>query len=210
MLLCIIVVCLVIGRYRWASCLYHSHHCLPPLPPSPLPQERYHAWDRGGAGLAESRHVQRTAHSPHNSSLICQQKVALEQFFNFSCHCDIVLCLKVENPIPNLPLAIHFAVMDETSVHETFQINNHANGKIYKCIFKNMMLIEQTVTMKRKQLSLVLANKCHHHNTPPYFTSQYLTALSSGGRRWRVRNGARTCSSVQRPLLNLTQNSVRV
>lgn len=62
MLLCIIVSCLVIGRYRGASCIYHSHHHLLLLPPCPLPQERSHMWDRGGAGLAESRHIQTSAH----------------------------------------------------------------------------------------------------------------------------------------------------
>lgn len=73
-----------------------------------------------------------------------------------------------------------------------------------------MVLIDETVIVQLKQLTLVLAGKLRVFTTTPCLASQYLASLSTGGSRWRVRNGARTCSSVQRPLLNSTQNRVRV
>lgn len=107
------------------------------------------------------RHIQTAAHSPHNSSFICEQKAALEPFLMLSrtqnCHCHVVLCLEAENPIPDLPLAICFALMDH--FRAWIFPTNHANGKPHRCVFKNRVLIDERVTTKLKQLSLVLAGK---------------------------------------------------
>lgn len=109
MLLCITVLWLV-----QMSMLCQPH---PPPPPSPstIPSATGEV-PNVGLRRKSPRHIQTAAQSPHNSSFICEQKVALESFLmlsrTHSCHCHVVLCLKVENPIPDLPLAICFALMD--------------------------------------------------------------------------------------------------
>lgn len=185
---------------------FHHAHCHRRGPTHGT--EAAQAWQ--SPGTFRHQHI-----SPHNSSLICQQKTTLEQFLNVKCKSQLSLshCLVLKSWESHSKSAISNPFCCDGSF-QSMKLSKWTTmqmEKIHKCIFKNTMLIEQRVTMKWKQLGLVLANnKWHHHSTTPYFASQYLTALSSGGRRWRMRNGARTCSSLQRLLLNSTQNSVRV
>lgn len=130
---------LCIGQYRWASWLYHSCHHLPFLS---SPCEGCHTWDSGGASLAEPTHIQTPACSPHNSSSICQWKKASEQFFNIKFKSQLsmswvtLLCLKTENPKPNLPLVIWFWCagwfwsMNYTKLSKstTMQVKKHRNA----------------------------------------------------------------------------------
>lgn len=108
MLLCITVLWLVTGE---RAVLPHPSHP-PPLPPSLLPQERFHTWDGG-----EVQGTFRQQHTVHTTHLSFASKRQLWNHFlvlsrTHSCHCHVVLCLEVEKSIPDVPLAIRFALVD--------------------------------------------------------------------------------------------------
>lgn len=93
--------------------------CLPHPSPCPSPSTipaatgEYHIWDGGGKVQGTFRQ-QHTVHTTHLS--FASKRQPWKHFLILSRthyhHCHVVLCLKADTSIPDLPLAIHFALTD--------------------------------------------------------------------------------------------------